>query len=59
MNIHKFKESNQDWIGEIPFDWDLKKIKELFVERNEKVDDWPENFITKIYFLLERYYLKV
>jgi len=39
MNNQDFKESNQDWIREIPFNWELKKIKELFIERNERVDD--------------------
>ena len=27
------------WIGEIPSDWSLEKVRYFFTERSEKVDD--------------------
>ena len=39
MNIEEFRDQNEEWIGDIPSDWSLVKIKNHFVERNVKVDD--------------------
>jgi len=39
MNNQELIIKNQEWIGRIPSDWSLVKIKEHFVERNIKVDD--------------------
>ena len=39
MNHQEPITKNQEWIGRIPSDWGLVKIKEYFVERNTKVDD--------------------
>ena len=39
MNHQEPITKNQEWIGRIPLDWDLVKIKKHFFERNTKVDD--------------------
>lgn len=36
---NKFKDSYVEWIGEIPKHWEVTKIKNEFIERNEKVSD--------------------
>lgn len=35
----KLKDSNIDWIGQIPNHWEMKRIDSLFKERSEKVSD--------------------
>lgn len=35
----KMKDSGIEWIGEIPGTWNLKRIGQSFIERNEKVSD--------------------
>lgn len=35
----KYKDSGIDWIGEIPQDWNVTKIGQVYDERNEKVSD--------------------
>ncbi|HFK5543563.1 TPA: restriction endonuclease subunit S [Elizabethkingia anophelis] len=35
----KLKDSNIDWIGQIPKHWEMKRIDSLFKERSEKVSD--------------------
>ncbi len=32
----EYKESNQDWLGAIPYHWELRKMKYSFSERSEK-----------------------
>ena len=34
-----YKNSKIEWIGDIPENWDLRKIKQYFALRSEKVDD--------------------
>lgn len=34
-----YKDSNLDWLGDIPSHWDLVKLGACFTERNEKVSD--------------------
>ncbi len=43
------KESNVEWIGIIPDDWEVKPIATCFKERNEKVSDfdWEPLSVTK------------
>ena len=35
----EMKDSGIEWIGEIPEDWEITKISQLYRERNEKVND--------------------
>tara|TARA_B100001057_G_scaffold182110_1_gene182833 strand:- start:562 stop:1824 length:1263 start_codon:yes stop_codon:yes gene_type:complete len=44
------KESNQDWLGQIPINWDLKRVENFFDKRLEKVDDklFPPLSVTKL-----------
>ena len=37
-NLQGFKDTQIDWIGNIPSDWKLKKIKYVFWERKENND---------------------
>ena len=39
----KMKDSGIEWIGEIPEHWEVKRVKDLFNERNEK--GFPEEII--------------
>ena len=41
-----YKPSGVEWIGEIPEGWNVKKLKELFVNRNEKNEDLCEDFLS-------------
>ncbi len=41
-----YKDSGVEWIGEIPSHWSLKKIKEVFQNRNEKNDEMCEDFLS-------------
>ena len=34
-----YKDSGVKWIGEIPIDWRISRVKKYFNERNEKVSD--------------------
>ena len=50
MNKYKsYKSSGVDWIGDIPSDWEVSRIKKYFIERNEKVNDidFPPLSVTK------------
>ena len=44
-----YKETNIEWLGSIPSDWDCKKVGNFFLERSEKVDDksYPALSVTK------------
>lgn len=44
-----YKSSNVDWIGEIPLEWEISRVKKYFNERNEKVNDidFPPLSVTK------------
>ena len=33
------KSENKDWFGEVPDEWDITRIGDLYAYRNEKVDD--------------------
>ena len=37
--MRKMKDSGIEWIGEIPEDWEVGRIGELYTERKEKVSD--------------------
>ena len=40
MNRYEiYKETDFEWIGEIPFDWELSRVGKFFNERSVKVDD--------------------
>lgn len=40
MNTYpSYKDSDVDWIGKIPSNWDVKRIDHFFTERKDKVDD--------------------
>jgi type I restriction enzyme S subunit len=41
-----YKSSGVEWIGEIPEGWNVKKLKELFENRNEKNEDLCEDFLS-------------
>ena len=41
-----YKDSGIEWIGEVPIGWNLKKLKELFENRNEKNEDLCEDFLS-------------
>ena len=49
-NYSTYKETNIDWLGSIPSDWNLKRIGKFFIERSEKVDDksFPPLSVTKL-----------
>jgi type I restriction enzyme, S subunit len=44
-----YKESSIHWVGKIPEDWDESRVKQYFIERNEKVSDidYPPLSVTK------------
>lgn len=42
------KDSGVEWIGEIPKQWELKRLKALLVERKEKNDPVKTNFILSL-----------
>ncbi len=39
MSIYEYMDSGIEWIGVIPKSWKLKKIGNIYIERNEKVSD--------------------
>ena len=40
MNKYQlYKSSGEEWIGEIPFFWEVKRVGQLFVQRSETVSD--------------------
>ena len=39
QTYQKMKDSGSVWLGLIPYDWELKRIGQLFKQRNEKVSD--------------------
>ena len=47
--MREMKDSGIEWIGEIPFDWELTKIGSVYDERNTKVsdEDYPPLSVTK------------
>ena len=34
--MRQYKDSGIEWIGKIPDTWDIKRLKEIFVERNNR-----------------------
>ena len=44
----KMKNSGIEWIGEIPLEWELKRLKALFLERKEKNDPVQTDFILSL-----------
>lgn len=44
----EMKNSCIEWIGEIPADWELRKLKVLFLERKEKNDPVQTDFILSL-----------
>jgi len=50
MNKYQlYKPSGVEWVGDIPNNWDISRIKKFFIERNEKVNDFefPPLSVTK------------
>ncbi len=47
-NHTNFKESNIAWLGAIPDYWEVKAIKRIFFERNEKNDPIKTDFILSL-----------
>ena len=37
--MRQMKDSGIEWIGEIPLDWSLNKIGNMYSERKQKVSD--------------------
>ena len=46
--MRKMKNSGVEWIGEIPEEWETKRLKVLFHERKEKNDPVKTNFILSL-----------
>lgn len=44
----EMKDSSIEWIGEIPIDWKIKKLKSILVERNEKNSPIKTDFILSL-----------
>lgn len=44
----QYKSSNIDWIGDIPSDWELEKLKHILLERNEKNNPTKTNNILSL-----------
>ena len=44
----EMKNSGIDWIGQIPADWELRKIKYILRERNEKNEPIKSNNILSL-----------
>ena len=34
-----YKDSGVEWIGEVPGEWNVKRLDHFFTERKDKVDD--------------------
>lgn len=43
---NSYKSSGIDWLGEIPSHWSLKKVKELYLDRNERNIDFDKTFLS-------------
>ena len=41
----EMKDSGVEWIGEIPEEWEIRRLKALLIERNQKNDDLKTKFI--------------
>ncbi len=47
MNKYQsYKSSGVEWIGEIPEQWDIKKVKELYLNRNERNIESDNTFLS-------------
>lgn len=46
--MREMKDSGIEWIGEIPKEWDLKRLKSVFVERKEKNEPQKTDFILSL-----------
>lgn len=46
--MREMKDSGVEWIGEIPRDWDIKRIKAVLCERNETNNPVKTNFILSL-----------
>jgi len=46
--VREMKDSGVEWIGEIPKDWDTKRIKAVLCERNETNSPVKTNFILSL-----------
>lgn len=44
----KMKDSGVEWIGEIPEEWKIRRLKALLIERNQKNDDLKTKFILSL-----------
>ncbi len=44
----EMKDSGIEWIGEIPAEWNVKRLKALFIERKEKNDPIKTEFILSL-----------
>ena len=43
-----YKDSGVDWVGQIPEDWEMKRLKVILEERNEKNDPVQTEFILSL-----------
>lgn len=46
MEATKYKDSGIPWIGMIPSDWEVKRLKEIFSESKEKSPDGVGNLLS-------------
>ena len=46
--MREMKNSGIEWIGEIPSDWKLERLKAIFLERKEKNDPIKTNYILSL-----------
>ena len=44
----EMKDSGVEWIGEIPEEWKIRRLKALLIERNQKNDDLKTKFILSL-----------
>jgi type I restriction enzyme S subunit len=41
-----YKDSGVEWLGEVPAHWDVKRLKQVFRERNERSEDGQETLLS-------------
>ena len=51
--MREMKDSGIEWIGEIPVDWSMKRVKHIFTRKNEKA--MQETVYNDILHWLSRY----
>lgn len=43
MKYNKYKSSGIEWLGDIPNDWEQKRVKDVFTQISQSGNDLPEN----------------